>query len=517
MWKHKGLVFRLLIIILYLGFLYSCWAGEFRVTKETKFAWVMYLLGVVVILSSTCMLYYLNAVKQTAIEKMYVFLAVILGFIYISVLPPYTVPDEKTHIDMAYDMANTILMGDEADTNNPETVYKRKSDADAVFQEMPDANVYRDMYHTMFQKCADETMVEAETKGYSTSRYLHAAGAFGIIAGRKLHFSTSLTFQLGRILNGSIFIIMIYWAIKRIPFGKKLVAVLALLPMTLQQANSFSYDSMINGAAILLIAEIMYLKYECEKIKSTDLLVVSICSLILAMPKGGSYLPLTFLILLVPKEKFQWKFPSWIYKILPLIFSVAGFLTVNTAAIFRISQEMETGIQIAWNNGTPGYTISDILFHPVEFLKIIFQSFWYKGGEYAESIIGGKLGWFEINIGQEVVILFAVVIVLAVVRAESENSKYKFCMKDYIWPFACFLVSMGLFMTIMFIQNTPVDSEIIIGVQGRYFTPIILLLFLTLPFKNIALKTENRGNLLEAVWMLQIITVSRVFLHIMLR
>lgn len=515
--EYKGILLRFVSISIFLCFMYSEYFGGFREQPENRFAWHIFLLISAVMILVTIVIYYFNYIRCISIEKIYLFLGIVLGIFYICILPPYTVPDEKTHIDMAYQMANELLMGEEAETADINTMYKRQGDVDAVLLENPDGQVYREIYYNIFKKCPNEQMVETDTYGYSTAKYLHFAGTMGIVLGQKLHLSTYLMYALGRIFNGMLFIMMIYWAIKKIPFGKKLIMVLALLPTTLQQANSFSYDSLIIGMSILFIAQIISIIYEDRPIKKHEIALLTLLSPLLALPKGGCYLPLIFLVLLIPSNKFVWRGSGVLYKIIPLIMGIGGFLIFNVSALQRVSEEAEGGIQIAWNNGTPGYTLQDVFFQPVEYIKILLNSVWVKGGEWVESFVGGNLGWFELHIGKEIFLLFAVVLFLSILRTEEENRQYEFPWKKYV-PYALvFLMSAGIFMTIMLIQNTPSGSDIVIGIQGRYFIPIVLLLVLTVPIKNIMLKKDNSKYIIELVWILQMIVINRVFLQIMTR
>ena len=73
--------------------------------------------------------------------------------------------------------------------------------------------------------------------------------------GRILGLSAMLTFQLGRIFNLLVFILLIRLAIGVTPYWKNLFGALGLLPITLQQAASASYDAIINGLVFLSIAK----------------------------------------------------------------------------------------------------------------------------------------------------------------------------------------------------------------------------------------------------------------------
>lgn len=515
--EYRGIVIRVIACSIFLCFIYSEYIGGFRNQPENRFVLSVFFVISVAIILVTIGLYYFNYIMCVSIEKKYVFLGIVLGSFYICILPPYTVPDEKTHIDMAYQMANEIIMGEEAETGKVRTMYKRQGDIEAVLLEKPNGQVYREIYYNILKRCPNERMVETDTYGYSTMKYLHFAGAMGIMLGQYLHLSTYLMYALGRMFNGIIFIILVYWGIKKIPFGKKTLMMLALLPTTLQQANSFSYDSLLIGMSILFIAQIISIIYQNKTVRRHELALLMILSLLLALPKGGCYLPLVFLMLLIPNEKFQWKRPRIIYKIIPIIITIGGFLLFNAGALLRISEEMESGIQIAWSDGRPGYTLHEVFVHPVEYIKILLNSVWVKGGEWVESFVGGELGWFDLHIGKEMFLLFAIIFLLSILRTEEESKQYEFSWRKYLPYVLLFIMSVGLFMTIMMIQNTPAENDIIIGIQGRYFTPVILLLVLTVPIKNIILKKDNSRRLTEIIWILQVIVINRIFLQIITR
>ncbi|MEG1292178.1 MAG: DUF2142 domain-containing protein, partial [Lachnospiraceae bacterium] len=359
--------------------------------------------------------------------------------------------------------------------------------------------------------------VETGTSGYSSPAYLHITGIIGIIIGQKLHLSTYLMYQLGRGLSGLLFILLLYYAIKWIPFGKGTVIVLALLPTTLQQANSFSYDAIIISMSILFIAKIMNLVYQKDWITWKDMVFLGVFGMLLSIPKGGSYLPLICLVLLIPKEKIRWKYSARWYQAGLMLSAFISFFITNAYSLIRVKNEMKQGIQIEWSKGAPGYTLTDLFQQPFEILKVMLNSFWVKGGEWVESLIGGKLGWFEIEIGRDLLLLFTVVILFSLFRTKENEKKYNFTFKTYLPCLVVFLLSMGIFMVIMLVQNTPLDESIVLGIQGRYFTPVILLTVLTLPFQNIFLQKDNTRGLVEAMWVLQVLTISRIFLFIMIR
>ena len=66
---------------------------------------------------------------------------------------------------------------------------------------------------------------------------------------------------LGRLMNTVTFGLLVFFAIRLSTFGKNLIAITALLPMSIQAANSLSADGLAIGIVLLFVAYILYLKY----------------------------------------------------------------------------------------------------------------------------------------------------------------------------------------------------------------------------------------------------------------
>ena len=58
------------------------------------------------------------------------------------------------------------------------------------------------------------------------------------------------------------------------PIGKVTMFIVALLPMTLQQATSFSYDAIINALAFLYTAYCLYFAYSEKEKKKKEFIKI---------------------------------------------------------------------------------------------------------------------------------------------------------------------------------------------------------------------------------------------------
>ncbi len=69
---------------------------------------------------------------------------------------------------------------------------------------------------------------------------------------------------------------MLYLSMKRIPFGKEVLLGVAVLPMTLHLAASFSYDVMILSRMFLLTAVCLDLAYVKKNGRVRDVVLLAV-------------------------------------------------------------------------------------------------------------------------------------------------------------------------------------------------------------------------------------------------
>ena len=99
-----------------------------------------------------------------------------------------------------------------------------------------------------------------------------------------------------------LFAALASYAVKVVPFGKRVFAAVALLPMTLHLAASFSRDAPLLGLCFAFTALVLDAAFGADRAKAlhpTRLAVLLITGVLLA-PGKMVYLPLAALLLLVP-------------------------------------------------------------------------------------------------------------------------------------------------------------------------------------------------------------------------
>lgn len=419
------------------------------------------------------------------IENVYLVEAFILGIIMTLLIPINVVPDEPWHIWSAYNLSNQVVgIGDNEDHGK---LYMREDDYGTSLSTTEIDHEYYEYYYGLFnQKVEDTTMVETIYEPLDTPKYQYILSSMGITIGRILHLNTVLTFYLGRLFNMLLFIGIIYYCIKKIPFGKMVVMVIALLPMTLQQAYSYSYDSFIILMAMLVVTLTLHICYGDEDtVKKRDYVIMIVAALLLFPLKNKAYFAVSLIptfILVQKRSMIKEQVITWrntnkkqFYIITGII---AGILTVATVfagykvASYVISGGLDKTKIIEWTN-TEGYSIGYFIRNPIEIFKVIATTLYNNGSTYyVLGFIGGTLGWFELEVPTMIPLFFILILFVATFRRSDENMMPTIGAKVYMNIFV--MVALCCIFAGMLLGWTPMGLGYIEGVQGRYFIPLAL-------------------------------------------
>ena len=210
-----------------------------------------------------CGLYAAIFMAKLPPHRVYLAAVLLLGALYMTVLPPYSAPDEQFHINQSFNSAARVLGA------LPENIdwgynYKRPSDHDAVIEDLNTSIfTYRALAEHFFETSPDAATAVYERAGEDVGGYQlpYALPTLGVLLGRVCHLGFVPTLYLARWLNLLFYAFVTAAAVKLAPFGKSVFALCALLPMSLHVAASFSRDCFTNAAAFFLTALCLYLAY----------------------------------------------------------------------------------------------------------------------------------------------------------------------------------------------------------------------------------------------------------------
>ena len=436
---------------------------------------------------------------------------------YAGVLTMYSVPDEPSHIDTAYRISNCML--GIKDSGVSHTLYKRYDDIDPNPTEKTDVSEdsYQQLYEEIFSSCENAKLTETYVRNNlgNAPEICYYAPAFGITVGRLLGMGRLPMLLLGRLCSLLAAALMMYFGVKKLPFGKSIFYVIGLLPITLQEIMSFSYDSFLIGLSYLFAGYFLSWIYGKEKLRIEESIVLLFSLMLLAVAKGGVYMPLVGLVFLYPlrggseNRKKRMVFCTGV-----CIMAVLAYVVQNPTILARLGI---TGSGAGGTGSVSGvqamYSLSYIIRHPLKMIRVFENTLYEKLDIYLSGILGGRLGWLNIHISWYVLTGFVILLVLAVLAGKRNallNEK-----KECVWVLFLCAASVFLVFLSMLVAGTPQGEKIVLGVQGRYFLPVFGIALAAIPTgKGIYVKLESQSILFASV-MLQVLTVSQILLAVL--
>ncbi len=345
-----------------------------------------------------------------------------LGIMYLLVLPPLSAPDEVSHYITSYQLANR-LMG-KPNHEDGIRVYIRAQDRfieDLENVLNPDGSGYREEENRLSIDGQDtegrgqeaimgfpenEPKPDGQAAGDSqgnrekrqavilgqeltenTYRTIHGRGigsgerdgravsyqipvrttplayvpqALGLIAAQVLGLGGLGLLYMGRLFNLLFFTAIGCLTIRRLPFGKEVFFGVALLPMTLHLAASFSYDVMLIALCSWFTAVCLDLAYRAGRVRWQDVLLLAVimgvmgpCKMVYGVAAG--------LCLLIPVKKFG-GWGRWALSAAAVLgaFAVAMLLVNSrTVALYTDSSAGYVGY-VNWAEA-PGYTFGELV------------------------------------------------------------------------------------------------------------------------------------------------------------
>ncbi len=317
------------------------------------------------------------------------------------------------------------------------------------------------------------------TAYYSPVSY--APQATAVFISKHLFTTVNTAYYLGRIAACLVWISLITWAIKIIPFHKWTLACLALLLMNLYISNSFSADTVSNGLCFVFVA--LLLRFILEEsyliTRKRIALIVTLCMLIVLAKVV--YIGLVVLILAIPQKRFQTATKRLVVIMFILSFSfLVMFIWSNVIKYYYTPySKYNTSFRINFGlSNCANYDLQKeyILTHGTYFFKVIYRSIFDHPLTYLKSYIG-QLGQFDIFFSDWIWILAYCIIFLVIGLDKSELSLSR---KQRALGVLAVFVAFVLLLLSQHLTWDCVGEGIVDLIQGRYLIPIFPLLFIVL-------------------------------------
>lgn len=428
-----------------------------------------YLLAVFVLASG------LSGGMEFSAERFFMTSVIPLSLIYLVLMLPWSPPDTGSHILATYRYSN-ILLGSGGDAE-----WTGRADDAALFPDEwkkdgistkfnPDMRQYAETYLNIRPFVRDRTPApigsDEKMKYYSVFNYLPQV--IGLSMGRLLRLGTVPALWLARLAILAAWIAACRHAVRIVPVGKILFAAVPLLPISLMIGSSISYDAMVMISTLCFTASVLRLSREARSNRPLTLPVLE-CALwaaLIGSVKGGGYLILLLLLALCVTADI----PASLKKVLPVL--AAGGLS---ALLFDVVLAPASLFQFG-EAGSGKLTASFALAHPMQYLDMLMTTYIENADAIFMGVGGTRLGWMEAVIPDLVIacLLFAV-IVFASAKKNKEQFDFTPRVRRVILIVLAVIV---LFMPAMLLSWTTPGSEIIMGLQGRYYLPVLPLFLL---------------------------------------
>ena len=442
-----------------------------------------------------------------------------MGLAYIFVFLPYISPDETAHYTSAYRISDFFLgkiglLGDRRLLMRVED-YAFYGSYSKVMTPQYYMQITENM--TIFQKEAGQIITSEPM--VTNALFAYVPSGIAIALARVLHLSGALTFYAGRIGNLLFYIAALAYVMKKLPSAACAIYAISMMPMTLHTVGSYSYDAATFGFVAMFVINIMSMLFSKEQVNRRDYALTMLFGILMA-PSKLVFVPLLFLVLIVPAEQFGKDKKDGLKKQIMIIaagvFSallvmiLIGLLGENSA-ILEMVKENET-VNMLVTSHEEGYTISWILHNLGTYAIMCVRTMVKMLDHYFLTMIGNNLGWLDIGIPVfYVMVSFLLVLVASNIRQDGDEQLIGIGRKAWI-----VFLSVGtilLVMLAMTLDFTPRSLNFVHGVQGRYFTPLLIPAIWLFRTQMVAVKEQVRKRIVLVSVMVNMWILVYVFTH----
>lgn len=410
----------------------------------------------------------------------FVALAIIFGILILILTPPFCSPDENTHYLNMCRIVDGNLFLDVVDGQAGNYITVAQSTFYDTFYGRYDGMHTSEKYNfwELYVQDHSETMVNDELifrpfhlSNINPLAYMvQASGAS--ITSNVLGLSNPMSMLIGaKLFTLAFYIAVIALAIKKTPVLKRTMLLIALMPMSIYQGASISYDAILIPASMLLFAYSMRLVLSSEdyRVKGED--IAGICfSCVFLFSTKIAYAPLILILLAISIKKF-----GSLKKYFACIGAVATIGIVFYLVPLIINNALIGGCTNIGTSELVAQQKEYLMSNPFKVFPILFNT----AGEYSifwRNGFFGILGNLDTNFPQIFIILYYFVLFITATIELCTIPKFSWLARalSIAGPIIFYIGT----VIAMYVSWTPlvigVGGDVSTGTQGRYFIPVFL-------------------------------------------
>ncbi|MCF0131356.1 MAG: DUF2142 domain-containing protein [Pseudobutyrivibrio sp.] len=414
--------------------------------------------------------------KEFRYEQLFVVLAICWGIVMQIVMPPLSGPDENTHYLAAYHGSNVVMFTNDwgfagkwwfriEDTQYPQ---------------------YHENFPDEYQLLADGSWfgITPGFEGLTTNPeitvlwYRYPFSSVGIALARLLNLGCVGLLYAGRFMNTLAFIILGYLCVKFAPVGKAQIVGLTMLPLIMELCNSYSYDNLSILMSLLFAVLCMHYSLEDTTFRFRDLFILTTIYAVL-IPNKIVYVLFLPMVFMIPMNKWKGLFSEKNKKtaVTTVIYGIyaAAVVYFDFFKWTRISMEIITkdeGSSIE-QAARPAFTIGYMIKHPLEVLKLLWDTFRYYAWEDVRAIFGEQLGShiLIVYVATGLIVALIIIVILGLVLGRGRWIG----KKQFLWFLLTAFLVLGAIIAGCLVRFTPTDGTDRLQVSARYYVPIFVL------------------------------------------
>lgn len=397
-------------------------------------------------------------------------------------MKPFGVPDEVNHFAKSVAVSTGALSpqrGSELVNGSQRPVSGAMLDR-GVIEALEEGD--RDPFNGLYDRARMERLSQIREAGsvafrsfnntaiYPPINYVPAAIATAV--GRAAGAPVLWWLYLGRLFNIAVFVAAGLYAMRVAGSKAPVLLLFGLLPITLQQVASVSADSILFASA-LVFASLLYALQRGDRLRKHHIVALGIAGFMIGAGKI-SYLPFCLLPTMIAYARDKrWSEDARLLAAFALgtgLFTLGwGGLTADDVFTYRHHVRIDVAAQLG-----------HVFAHPIDSIILVVRTATAELVDMSLQAVGKRLGWLTIQFPH--LIAAALVSSLVFWSIFSGDEKDRAAMSKAFAGAAaistlCWLSIYGL----LYLQWNPVASTTIVGFQGRYLTPPLLITLMLAP------------------------------------
>lgn len=417
---------------------------------------------------------------RSGLSAHYLFL-LIAPFIYAAyalLTPPFQSPDEHQHLFRAWQLSQGQLIGvrhgHESGGVLPDALGRAALPELGTLDPHAQRAIVRRPLGRIFSGGTAATEMPVRFFNffgsviYSPTGYVPQLAAIWV--GKATGLSVEDIVRLGRLLNATLAILLIFAAMRITPVGAMGMAWVGLFPMTAAAASSLGQDGLVIGGTCLLTAVGLKVVQSGVWTRS-EALGSAVVGVAVALAKV-TYVPLA----LIGGAPFAYRKLEGRRLLTALAITALAF-AVAIAWLHAVS-----GLMLPTQADVPpaGQRLAEFGRDPATIVSLLGQTYARESMHILESLF--EFGWRNILVYAAAI---PTAVALLLVMIDERGSARGLDLPARLWLLFIAASIILLISAAMFFSSTRASSPVIEGLQGRYFLPVVpLILLATLPVRS---------------------------------